>query len=224
MTLSRDQWLTEAMNKIIDVVFKPVELRMPPLLRIAAGLLPGKALGVCTNPLYADDGAVHIWITPEHGADDVMAILGTIVHELCHAVAHAEGYNDCGHGHPFSKYIRDVGLEGKPKHATAVEGTELWATLSGIAAELGPYDHAPLRKKESKKRNSDVVTWISTTDPEFEVKAKYALTVEKGTPRDPSAVPMEPKDKGKYEEIAARHEAGLTEEEEAEKAEEKEME
>lgn len=216
---TRDQWLNDAMEAVIKKVFTPVNLRLPPITKIACGLCPGKALAVCTNPLFADDSAVHIWVTPGWGSENVMEILGAITHELCHAVAHAEGYNDCGHSHPFSKYIRDVGLEGKPKHATAVEGTELWATLEGIAAELGPYDHAPLRKKESKKRNSDVVTWVSSTDPEFEVKAKYSLTVEKGTPRDPSGVPMEPKDKAKYEEIAARHEAGLTEEEEAEKAE-----
>lgn len=221
MTLTRDQWLTQAMNKIVEKVFKPVELSIPPLTKIACGICPGKAIGICANPEFADDGATHIWITPEHGADDVMTILGTIVHELVHANCFADGYMEHGHGHPFNKRIRDVGLAGKPKSTIVEEGSELWATLEGIAVDLGPYDHKPLRKKEKKTRQSEIVTWISESDPEFEVKCKYSVSVEKGTPRDPEGNPMVPKDQAKFDEIAARHEEVLTEEEEAELAEEK---
>jgi hypothetical protein len=202
--LKRDEWLTKAMEMIIEKVFKPHnDLIMPPLLRIAAGLCPGKAIGICADPKYADDAAVHIWITPELGKDDVMTILGTIVHELCHATCCAQGYelSEVGHGAPFTQFIRDVGLEGKPKTTTVGENTELWATLQGIAMELGPYDHAPLRKKEKAKRQSMIATFCSESDPEYEVKIKFNLAYENGIPKDYNGQPMKPKDPQKWAEL-----------------------
>ncbi len=219
--LKRDEWLTKAMEKIIDVVFKPHELTMPPLLRIAAGLCPGKAIGICADPKYADDGAVHIWITPELGKDDVMVILSTIVHELCHATCCGQGYDlsDVGHGHPFNKFIRDVGLEGKPKRTVCNPGTELWSTLEGIAAELGTYDHAPLRKKEKKTRQSMVATFVSESDAEYEVKLKFNLAYEQGVPKDFNGQPMKPKDPQKWAELEEIYLSQPDEDEEAEAAE-----
>lgn len=202
--LKRDEWLTKAMEKIIEKVFKPhAELVMPPRLTIAAGLMPGKAIGVCTDPDLSDDATVHIWITPEHGKDDVMQILATIVHELCHATCCGQGYSlkETGHGHPFNKFIRDVGLEGKPKRTTCNPGTELWATLEGIAADLGPYDHAPFRKAEKKTRQSMNITLVSESDAEFEVKVKFPLVYEHGMPKDYNGQPMVAKDKQKWLEL-----------------------
>lgn len=197
----REEWLSKAMNLIIDQVFVPNDLRMPPILKISCGICMGKAVGQCHKPDAADDGAVHIFVTPEHGSDEVMDILGTIVHELVHANCYAEGYLDCKHGHPFSKTIRTVGLEGKPKHATAHPGTELWATLEGIAAQLGEYPHKPLRKQPKATRRSEVLTWVSPTDDKYTVKCKYSLTVEKGVPRDYNSQPMIAKDPEKLAEL-----------------------
>lgn len=200
-TAEREEWLTKATNLIIKQVFEPHELRMPPILRVACGLLPSKWLGACANPEYADDGACHIWVSPEAGSGQEMEILGTLTHELVHAHCFAEGFMDHKHGHPFSSVIRTVGLEGKPSQATAHEGTELWATLEGIAASLGTYPHKPLRKKPKKTRQSEVLTFVSETDPDFEVKCKFSLVYEHGNPRDYNSQPMVPKDKDKWHEL-----------------------
>lgn len=200
-TALREEWLSKAMGLIIEQVFVPHELRMPPILKISCGICSGKAIGQCHKPDAADDGAVHIFITPEHGSEEVMDILGTIVHELCHANCYAEGHLEAKHGHPFSSIIRDVGLEGKPKHATAHPDTELWATLQGIASTLGEYPHKPLRKQPKATRRSEVLTWVSPTDDKYTVKCKYSLTVEKGVPRDFNSQPMVAKDPDKLAEL-----------------------
>jgi hypothetical protein len=214
MTL-REEWLTRAMARIIEDVFTPNELRMPPIIKVSVGLCGGKAFGLCSRPQFADDAAIHIFITPEYGSDNVMEILGTLVHELSHAHVFGEGYEDCKHGSPYSSIIRTIGLSGKPANATAEPGTELWSTLEGIAQELGEYPHKPLRKKEPKTRKSEVLTWKSSTDEEYTVKCKYSLSQEKGVPRDYNGEPMVPKDPDKFAELEDRTVEDIEEEEAA---------
>lgn len=221
-TIAREEWLNKAMHLIIKQVFEPNELRMPVILKIACGLCPGKAIGICSRPQYSDEAAVHIWITPELGTDDSMTILGTITHELCHASCHADGFDDVGHSHPFPSFCKKVGLSGKPKHATAEEGTELWSTLEGINMTLGVYPHKPLRKKEVKKRQSENLTWVSETDETYEVKCKFSLAYEHGNPRDYNGQPMAPKDKDKWHELEEWYLSQPDEDQEAADAEEKE--
>jgi hypothetical protein len=223
MNIEREMWLNKAMNLIIDQVFSPNELRIPPRLTIAAGLCPGKALGICSKPQYSDEAAVHIWITPELGTDDAMTVLGIICHELCHAVCHADGYDVVGHSHshPFPQHCKTVGLSGKPKSAIAQEGTELWSTLEGINMTLGVYPHKPLRKKEAKTRKSEILALVSSTDPDFQVKVKFSQVYEKGMPKDFNGEPMVAKDPAKFSELEEAYLSQPDEEQEAADAEEK---
>jgi hypothetical protein len=208
MSELREAWLDRAMRLIMEQVFAPHELRFAPLVKISVGMCPGKAIGVCYSPEGSDDGAIHIFVTPELGNDDVMKILGVVTHELVHAHLYSEGYFDVRHSHPFPQVSKQVGLEGKPKCATAVEGTELWATLEGMAVTLGDYPHAPLRKtKEPKKKLCETITWISETDPDYEVKAKLSMIQEKGAPKDFDGKPMVAKDPEKLAEVEAALEA-----------------
>lgn len=219
-TAAREEWLTKAMNLIIKQVFEPNNLRTPIVLRIACGLLPSKWLAACSNPENADDSACHIWVSPEMGTGDEMKILGSITHELVHSHCFAEGYLDHKHGNPFSSVIRTVGLEGKPSQATAHEGTELWATLEGIAAGLGEYPHRSLHKKPKKTRQSEMIAYVSETDEEYTVKLKFSQVYEKGAPRDFNDQPMRPKDQEKFAELEAWYLSDKSEEE-AEAVEEK---
>ncbi len=225
---TREEWLTKATNRIIEDVFAPHELRMPVILKVGCAPLPCKptqpgemplgTYGVCYYPEFSDDNSVNMFVNAILGNDDVMLILSTLTHELCHANCHADGFSDAKHGHPFNKIIRTVGLEGKPAKAQADPGTELWSTLEGIAMELGPYPHAPLRPKVKKTRQSEMLTWVSDTDPEYTVKAKFTMTQEKGVPRDHNGQPMRPKDMDKFNELEDRTIEEI-EDAEAEKAE-----
>jgi hypothetical protein len=230
---TREEWLTAAMNRIIELCFKPHELRFPPLVKIGCAPLPCKidpdqpregqkplgTYGVFVLPDQALDGTAHIFINTSLGKSDVIEILATIVHELVHVHVWGEGYESVKHGHPFNKIIRDVGLSGKPKSTFAEPGTELYATLQGLVMELGEYPHAPIYPKMKKKRVSEVLTWISPTDEEYSVKCKYSLTEEKGVPRDYNGEPMIAKDPDKHAELQDRTEEEI-EEQESEKAEE----
>jgi hypothetical protein len=218
---NREEWLIRAKDRIIELIFTPNDLRMPPKICVACGICPGSAVGFCTRPEFSDESAIHIWISPELGNGEIMQILGVLCHELCHAQVFGDGYESCSHGHPFSSVIRTIGLEGKPRSATAHEGTELWATLQGIASELGNYPHAPLRKKEKKTRQSEMITYISETDEEYAVKLKFSQVYEKGAPRDFNDQPMKPKDQDKFAELEANYLSQPDEEQEAADAEEK---
>lgn len=217
----REAWLTKAMNRIIEDVFAPHQLRFPPIVKVCPAPLRWNTeketgvLGMCVYPDQAQDGCVHMFINTVLGSDDVMRILGTLVHELVHAHCMGEGH-ECKHGFPFSKIIRDVGLCGKPTHTTVDEGTELFATLTGIALELGEYPHKPLLPKVAKKRVSEILTWVSPTDPEFEVKCKFSLTQEKGVPKDYNGEPMVAKDPEKFAEMEDRTVEEIEEQEAAE--------
>lgn len=213
MNILREEWLEKAKDIIIEKIFKPNELEIPPLTKVACGPCPAKALGMCVYPNQAEDGATHIFISPSLGSEQSIEILSTLVHELVHSHVIGQGY-EVKHGFPFSKIIRTVGLEGKPAATFAAEGTELFTTLQGISATLGEYPHRPLIGKVPKKRVSEILTWVSTTDPEYTVKAKYSMTEEKGTPRDHNGEPMEVKDKEKLAELQDRS-AEDTEEQEA---------
>ncbi len=215
---TREQWLTQAKDLIIEQVFTPHELRFSPIVRVSVGICPGKAVGICCDPNNADDAGINIFITPEHGNDQAMEVLSTLTHELVHALNFSDGHEKSGHGHQFTKVMKLVGLEGKPKSCGAHEGTELYATLTGILMTLGEYPHAPLRKKETKKRLSENLSWVSSTDPEYVVKCKYSISQEKGVPRDYNGEPMVPKDPEKFAELEDRTIEEI-EDAEAEKAE-----
>lgn len=217
---TREEWLTKAKDLIIEQVFKPHELHFAPIVRVSVGLCPGKSIGFCCDPNFADDGAINIFITPEHGNNESMEILSTLTHELCHATNYSEGHEKAGHGFQFTKVTKLVGLEGKPKSCGAREGTELYATLTGILMSLGDYPHAPLRKKEKKTRQSEMITYVSETDEEYTVKLKFSQVYEKGAPRDFNDQPMKPKDEDKWNELEAWYLSDKSEEE-AEKAEDK---
>jgi hypothetical protein len=69
----------------------------------------------------------------------------TVYHELCHAALDCEG----GHGAEFKKLALAGGLVGKVKATMA--GPLFIDVMQGIIERIGPYPHAPLRQKKSKK-------------------------------------------------------------------------
>lgn len=230
--VTREEWLTKAKDEIIEKIFAPHELRFPPLVKVGAAPLPckmvekdgenliGGTLGICIYPEQADDNCIHIFINTVLGQDDVMQILGVLVHELVHAHVMGEGH-ECKHGFPFSKIIRTVGLEGKPKSTFVAEDSELHATLSFIADGLGPYPHAPVRPKQKAKRQSEMLTLVCSTDPEFTVKVKFSQIYEKGMPKDFNGEPMVAKDPEKFAELEEAYLSQSDEEQEAADVEEK---
>lgn len=184
---TREEWLQEAVILLKSQLFDPREYHLPPVIRVSCGLCPGKAVGLMVDPDCVGDGSVAIFIDAR--LMDSVELLGTLLHELCHASVGIE----CRHKGPFVKIIRDLGLEGKPTATTVLPETELHATLTGIALTLGEYPHAPVVRKAKPTKKHAWVSFLSTTNENFIVRANVNTVKEFGPPRDCNGEPMVPK-------------------------------
>lgn len=187
---TREEWLNAAIHRIQGKLFEPLELRLPEKLRASCGFCTGKAIGICVKPECADDGATHIFIDPSK--NEPLEIISILVHEMVHAHCFCEGL-DCGHKGKFKKIIRELGLAGKPTATFLEPGSELEASCKGIAADLGEYPHAPVRKIKKETKPHAWISFVSTSDEEFIVRANKHTVKEKGPPRDHNGEPMVPK-------------------------------
>jgi hypothetical protein len=153
----REAWFSAAMTELAPY-FTEVGHPLPEgKIRVSVGFGPtgarkenSKVLGVCLTKLVVKDGVTEIWISPEHAGTAQM--LGTLVHELIHAVlnqedavvvvedeeAPVEAWNR--HDTDFAELGTRLGLEGTMSHS--VSGADLNMKLELIAASLGEYPGA----------------------------------------------------------------------------------
>ena len=146
----REAWLTEAANLILDELIMEVAGEYQrPTFRISIGFPKysrgGKAIAVCFKKEASTDGVNEIFINPE--IDDVQTVLGSVAHELIHAVDNCES----GHKHFFARAARAIGLEGKL--TATFPGTDLAGTLEGYAALLGAFPHAKMNMEVVRKKD-----------------------------------------------------------------------
>jgi hypothetical protein len=142
---TREDWLEQAVG-LLAGLFEERGYAIP-LVRVSCGWSSKNALktmGTCW-PRHASSGGINeIFISPMYS--DGFNVLGTLVHELCHAV------DDCasGHGAAFSRIARNMGLEGPLKSC----GPGEWMTYECklIEEALGPYPHQVMRPKQKPKR------------------------------------------------------------------------
>lgn len=142
---TRERWLEQAVIMLTDL-FEERGHPLPPV-RVACGWPGGKnqhkTMGQCWARANSASGINEIFISPLfHTGFDV---LGTLVHELCHAVDDLKS----GHGAEFQRIAANMGLEGKPTQC----GPGAWMTyeLKLIEEALGPYPHAPMKIAAPKK-------------------------------------------------------------------------
>jgi hypothetical protein len=146
---TREAWLRRA-----SAIIGP-EVGAPAALHVSMGFPKGsagkrKAIGQCWNGRLSADKAPHIFISPE--LDGAAPVLAVLVHELIHA-----GEPNAGHKGAFITKAKAVGLV-KPWTATSA-GPELAARLETIAAQLGPFPHAPLAVADRGRKGSRLRLW-----------------------------------------------------------------
>lgn len=101
----------------------------------------GTPIGQCWDTSVSGDGTYEMFISPSIG--DPSRACDILLHEMVHA---AVGL-DAGHGKPFGKLARALGLEGKL--TATVAGADLKELIADkVLAELGPYPHAALGADE----------------------------------------------------------------------------
>ncbi|WBQ03828.1 SprT-like domain-containing protein [Kribbella sp. CA-293567] len=138
---TREEWLTAAIAAVAPLFV--ANGHQLPAVRVSVGFPGGRGnktsvIGQCWQPAASADGIGQIFVSPILG--DAPTVLSTLVHELVHAVNHANG--DSGHGKEFSAIAKPLGLVGKMTATTA--GETLAANLAATSTLLGDYPHAAL--------------------------------------------------------------------------------
>lgn len=138
----REGWLQEAASHLMAYL-QGFGIACPPV-RVSCGFPSKKALsarsrviGQCFDSEASTDGKPQLFISPVLA--DSIEVLGTLLHELLHAAVGCEH----GHGKPFSRAARQVGLTGKPTATTV--GPALRVLLEEYVQRAGPYPHAAIR-------------------------------------------------------------------------------
>jgi hypothetical protein len=152
---TREQWLQAAVADLR--VLLDAQGHTVPRVYVSVGFPGGGSrrtrIGECWRPEASSDGVGHVFISPILIGD--VLVLGTLAHELVHAVNHSQG--ESGHGKCFADIAKPLGLTGKMT-ATGV-GVELASKLEAIGAALGEYPHAllkpggsPVKKQTTRMR------------------------------------------------------------------------
>ncbi|AXH47341.1 SprT-like protease [Microbacterium phage Eden] len=179
---NRESWLNAAVSEL-SVLFKNEGYDVPDV-RVSVGWPHGgrkNTIGQCFPGGLASDGIGQVFISPI--LDDAVRILDVLLHELVHAINHAEGKN--GHGKDFKTIAVKMGLTGK---MTATEaGPELKSTLTELASTLGTFPHAALgpASKATKSRSGKSIKLECAAGEDFIVSISKSRLEMHGAPKCP---------------------------------------
>jgi hypothetical protein len=160
---NRETWLLKATNQLQEKVFTPVNLTIPHDVKISCGFAIGSragakkmTLGVCHPRSHSKDLINEIFMSPQ--IDDSLQTLGTLAHELIHAI------DDCKNGHKkaFRDMAHAIGLTGQMRSTT--ETPELVEILNTIVSDLGEYPHAKIILNARKKQSTRNIKFECTDD------------------------------------------------------------
>lgn len=147
---NRERWLLRAVDALRPA-FAAAGAILPPEVRASCGWpsvgatrRQRKRIGECWFPEAAGDKHWHLFVSP--AVADPIEILAVLVHELVHVHAGRQA----GHGAPFARLAKRLGLRS-PWTAT-VAGPEHTARLNGLAAGLGGYPHGALRAGTHRRK------------------------------------------------------------------------
>ena len=160
---TREQWLRGAVEELRPW-FGSRGLTIPREVWVSCGWPDHKVRtvrGEYFPPKRSKSGRHEIFISPilydpTCAADSV---LGTLVHELCHALD--EGAS--GHRGAFKKAAKTVGLEGPAKSTWAGEG--LCQEFVRIYGELGEYPHAGMLLREEQEKKGTTCRFLKAVCP-----------------------------------------------------------
>lgn len=107
----------------------------------------GKVIGECWKAEASESGERHhIFINPR--LTDIVEVVATLAHEMVHAADNGEHK----HKGPFTKAVRELGLQGKPTATFA--GEEFAAYAKKLSDSIGTYPHEGLVPLMEEKKQS----------------------------------------------------------------------
>ena len=148
--MNREVWLNKAV-KHIRADFKKAGSPLPSNVRVAAGMMSGgrrsNAIGECWGSDASADAGREIWVRPDQ--TDSVSVLGTLVHELCHA-ALPDG---TGHKAAFATLGKAMLLSGKPTQM-GHGSEEFSARWAKFVASNGEYPQPKFLGMQTKKKQT----------------------------------------------------------------------
>lgn len=181
---TREAWLGRAAVQLGTLILTDEEV---PPMRISVGWAgggsnPDKTAGQCWPTTAAADGVNQIFIAPSYDEQDTVHVLGTLLHEMIHAV------DDCEDGHTgnFARIARGVGF--LPKLTCSKYRTEgLNALLGEVAEIVGPFPNAAISRigraaDVPKKQTSRMIKAECTEGTGYKVRLTQKWIDELGSP------------------------------------------
>lgn len=185
-TLTREEWLENAVDYFRDGVFKDNGY-IAPSVRISTGFTGTskrtKHVGVCYDESLDEENKAHIFINPVE--DNSIEILNTVAHELIHATV---GLNH-GHKGEFKRLALLIGLEA-PMTSTP-SGPRFLVTANEFLSFFGEYPHKKLNIGEStlppkqNSRNLKVECTNLECDYKIRISSKWLTELNYGAPECP---------------------------------------
>lgn len=151
---TREDWLM-AMVEELRFEFIRAKHALPPSVGVSIGWTGAGAktkkgrtvLGECWAPAASTANRCEIFLSPLH--DDVVSVVATLIHELCHAAVGV----DKRHGKAFGRCAKAMGLVGDLKATQA--GPELERLILKLAGKVGPFPHARMDLSASESGDQE---------------------------------------------------------------------
>lgn len=187
---TREAWLGRA----AEAMAPWLEGEEVPAMRISVGFPGGRSnrnrtVGQCWPTTAAEDGVAQVFISPIRGAADTVDVLGTLLHEMIHAV------DDCKDGHTgnFRRIAKRVGFCGKLTSSDN-RTPELTERLEGLAQRLGAFPHATLlqagRAADQPKKQGTRMLKVVCPDDGYTLRTTQKW-IDVGLPTCPCGTEME---------------------------------
>lgn len=179
--MTREEWLKRAVRAMRPLLRK-ADIKMRAKWQVSVSLASSRsAIGQCWYEMASASGkTANIFVCPT--VADPVDVLGVLLHEMIHA-ALPHGVH---HGPKFAKACKQIGLEGKPTHATP--GPALKSELARLAAFLGKYPHDPMTNIRGGKKGGKGGYWpvyCSPADARYRVQVSQRAIDEFGPPTCP---------------------------------------
>lgn len=189
---TREAWLGRAAKELAETLF--VEENVPPL-RISVGWPGGRSnrertIGQCWSTRSSADGVNQIFLSPVRGEDDTQHVLGTLAHEMIHAI------DDCESGHRgnFARIARAAGF--LPKLTSSDNRSDdLNAVLDEIAEKVGPFPHAAItttgKAADQPKKQTTRMIKVACPEDGYTARTTRKWLDDLGAPTCPCGEQME---------------------------------
>ena len=184
---TREGWLVRAAAALAPL-FEGIGREVPPI-RVSVGFpsrSPRRVVGQCWVAEASEDGVNQIFVTPIRGRGQTIEVLGTLLHEMIHAVDNCQS----GHRGDYMRMARQLGMTAPWKTTTL--GDELRERLVVLAEELGPFPNGAMQLEAAAAAGAKQTTrMLKIQCPDCEYTARTtAKWLEMGLPTCPCGTEM----------------------------------